>query len=155
MTKSLIAAAIIGLTSTTAIAQQAPFRPSHDQVVAELRQAQRLGQVSIGESDSNWKLEDVAEATTTTRAQVVAELRDAQRDGSVSLGESDSNVQITDLRSEISITRAQVVAELREAQRLGLVSFGEGDVPVATAEQERLIADAGRRVAEQYAVASR
>lgn len=45
-------------------------------------------------------------------------------------------------------SRAQVIAELREAQRLGLLNVGEGDAPVATPEQERLIADAGRRAAE-------
>jgi hypothetical protein len=49
-------------------------------------------------------------------------------------------------------TRAQVKAELREAIRLGLVMVGEGEMPQATAEQERLIALAGRRaIAEQVA----
>jgi hypothetical protein len=33
---------------------------------------------------------------------------------------------------------------MREAQRLGLLNFGEGDAPVASPEQEKLIADAGR-----------
>lgn len=45
-----------------------------------------------------------------------------------------------------STTRAEVLAELREAQRLGLVNAGgEGDIPVATLEQQRLIAEAGLR----------
>lgn len=52
-----------------------------------------------------------------------------------------------------SVTRAQVQAELREATRLGLVSIGEGDAPIASAEQEQLIAQAGQRAAVQYAQA--
>lgn len=44
-------------------------------------------------------------------------------------------------------SRAQVKAELAEARRLGLVVYGELDVPIATPEQERQIADAGRRAA--------
>ena len=55
-----------------------------------------------------------------------------------------------------SNTRARVVAELREAQRLGLVNAGgEGNIPVATAEQERLIALAGARAAGQPTMATR
>jgi hypothetical protein len=50
-----------------------------------------------------------------------------------------------------TVTREQVKAELREATRLGLVSMGEGDVPIATAEQERLIAKAGQEAAQQFA----
>jgi hypothetical protein len=50
-----------------------------------------------------------------------------------------------------TVTRAVVLAELREAQRLGLVSIGEGNMPIATAEQERLIAKAGRDAAKQFA----
>ena len=50
-----------------------------------------------------------------------------------------------------TVTREQVQAELREATRLGLVSMGEGDAPIATAEQERLIAKAGRDAAQQFA----
>jgi hypothetical protein len=50
-----------------------------------------------------------------------------------------------------TVTRAQVKAELREATRLGLVTVGEGDIPVATAEQERLIAKAGHDAAGQFA----
>jgi len=51
--------------------------------------------------------------------------------------------------SDAPVSRAQVVAELREAQRLGLIPEGEGDVPSATPEQAQMIADAGRRAAEQ------
>lgn len=46
-------------------------------------------------------------------------------------------------------SRAEVKAELAEARRLGLVVYGERDVPIATPEQERLIAEAGRRAANE------
>jgi len=51
-------------------------------------------------------------------------------------------------------TRAQVKAELAEARRLGLVVYGEVGVAISTPEQEKLIADAGRRAVEPQ-VASR
>jgi hypothetical protein len=50
-----------------------------------------------------------------------------------------------------STSRAQVVAEMREATRRGLIPAGEGDIPVATAEQEQLIAAARRDVEAQLA----
>lgn len=46
-------------------------------------------------------------------------------------------------------TRAQVKAELAEARRLGLIAYGELGDAVSTPQQERLIAEAGRRAAEQ------
>jgi Domain of unknown function (DUF4148) len=46
-------------------------------------------------------------------------------------------------------TRAQVLAETAEARRLGLIVYGEADIPVATPEQEKLIAEAGKRAARQ------
>jgi hypothetical protein len=48
-------------------------------------------------------------------------------------------------------SRAEVVAELREAQKLGLISVGESDAPIATSEQEALIAKAGHDAGEQFA----
>ena len=45
--------------------------------------------------------------------------------------------------------RARVVAELREAQRLGLITVGDEDIPQPTAEQNRMIAEAGNRAAEE------
>lgn len=47
------------------------------QVVAELREAQRLGQISIGEEP--WRFVSPPAAPLNTRARVVAELREAQR----------------------------------------------------------------------------
>jgi hypothetical protein len=50
-------------------------------------------------------------------------------------------------------TRAQVKAELAEARRLGLISYGEVNDKIATPEQEKLIADAGLRAAQQQVAA--
>jgi hypothetical protein len=50
-------------------------------------------------------------------------------------------------------SRAEVIAEVVEAQRLGLLTVGEEDIKVATPEQERMIAEAGRRAAEQVRLA--
>lgn len=53
-------------------------------------------------------------------------------------------------------SRAQVVAEMREAQRLGVMpSVGEGGHTFTSAEQEELIADAGKRAAEETQLASK
>jgi hypothetical protein len=52
-------------------------------------------------------------------------------------------------------SRAEVIAETLEAIRLGLVMKSEGEVPVATPEQEKLIAEAGRRAAEASRLASK
>ncbi len=43
-------------------------------------------------------------------------------------------------------TRAEVKAELAEARKLGLIAYGEVNDKIATPEEEKLIADAGRRV---------
>lgn len=56
---------------------------------------------------------------------------------------------------EAPVSRAHVVAELREAQRLNLIPNGEQDVPEVSAEQARLIAQAGERADAKAAVASK
>jgi hypothetical protein len=86
-------------------------------------------------------------SSTITREQVRQEMLDAYARGDRDYGERGYVVAET----QPSRSRAEVVAELREATRLGLVSVGEGDVPVATAEQEQLIAKAGHDAAEQFA----
>ena len=50
------------------------------------------------------------------------------------------------------LMRAKIQAEAAEANRLGLLSFAEGDPPLATAEQEQLIAAAGRRAVANVSV---
>jgi hypothetical protein len=56
---------------------------------------------------------------------------------------------------EAPVSRARVVAELREAQRLGLIPNGEQSIPEMSAEQARLIAEAGDRADANAAVASK
>jgi len=87
-------------------------------------------------------------SSTITREQVKQEMRDAYARGDRDYGERGYVVAES---PSLSPSRAEVQAELREATRLGLVSIGEGDVPVATAEQERMIAKAGHDAAEQLA----
>jgi hypothetical protein len=50
--------------------------------------------------------------------------------------------------------RTRIQAEAAEANRLGLLSVGEGDPPIATAEQEKMISDAGRRAVDSLRVAA-
>jgi hypothetical protein len=87
-------------------------------------------------------------SSTITHEQVKQEMRDAYARGDRDMGEA-GYVVAQSLSSPRS--RAEVLAELREAQRLGLLSVGESDPPIATAEQERLIAIAGHDAAEQFA----
>jgi hypothetical protein len=90
-------------------------------------------------------------SSTVTREQVKQEMRDAYARGDRDMGEMG---YFTAQGPSTPRSRAEVVAELREAQRLGLLSVGEGDPPIATAEQERLIAKAGQDAAEQFAKSS-
>jgi len=85
--------------------------------------------------------------STVTREQVRQEMIDAYARGDRDFGERGYVVA----EAQPSRSRAEVQAELREATRLGLVSVGESDAPVATAEQEHLIAKAGHDAAEQFA----
>jgi len=85
--------------------------------------------------------------STVTREQVRQAMLDAYARGDRDFGERGYVVA----EAQPSRSRAEVQAELREATRLGLVSVGESDAPVATAEQENLIAKAGHDAAEQFA----
>ena len=58
------------------------------QVIAELRDAQRFGQMIVGERDVPSDPRHQV-AVTKTRAQVLAELREAQRLGLMNFGEGD------------------------------------------------------------------
>ena len=96
--------------------------------------------------------EETPSLTAKTRAQVNAELAEARRLGQIVYGEVD--VPSVESPMVATKTRAQVNAELAEARRLGLVVYGEADSPIATPEQERMIAEAGRR-AVAHEVASK
>ena len=87
-------------------------------------------------------------SSTVTSEQVKQEMRDAYARGDRDMGEAGYFVA---QGPSTTRSRAEVLAELREATRLGLISVGESDAPVATAEQERLIAKAGHDAAEQFA----
>jgi hypothetical protein len=70
----------------------------------------------------------------------------------VVLAEGPLDYPVEQAQSMSPKSRAQIRAELAEAQRLGLLSSGEQDTPVATPEQERLIAESGLRArADQVA----
>jgi len=82
-----------------------------------------------------------------SRAQVQADLAEARRHHLVVYGEADTPQDEAVL---VAVkTRAQVQAELAEARRLGLIVYGEADIPSTTPEQERMIAEAGRRAVAQ------
>lgn len=87
-----------------------------------------------------------------TRAAVIGEVPDAQRQGRLDFAENEWPASVT---SSPGKSRAEVVAEMEEAQRLGLLMVGDGDVKVATAEQERQIAEAGRRAAGSIQLAGK
>lgn len=92
-------------------------------VIAELREAQRLGLISSGEGDF-------------PSARV-----------------SHQSADSVALRGDASVVRARIRAETIEAAKLGLLNFGNGNPPIATAEQEQLIAAAGELAAEEARVA--
>ncbi len=112
-------------------------------------------------------------ASTRTRAEVLAELHQAIRSGEVSdfphlyadkqaLAEERSQAGVAAQAADVDpdgtvvvwgdsrLMRAKIQAEAAEANRLGLVSVGEGNPPTATAEQELLIAAAGRRAISSF-----
>jgi hypothetical protein len=109
------------------------------EVIAELQEAIRSGKMY----DQLFTYED-GRALAAARALAASE---AQASGqSASASSPDVVVVWGDARS----LRTRIQAEAAEANRLGLLAFGEGDPPVATAEQEELIAAAGRRAIESY-----
>lgn len=64
---------------------------SRAQVISELREAQRLGLMIVGERDVPSDPRHQV-AATKSRAQVIAELREAQRLGLLNVGEGDAPV---------------------------------------------------------------
>jgi hypothetical protein len=86
---------------------------TRSEVIAELREAQRLGMISSGEGDFP------------------------------SVKVSQQPADSATLQGDARTMRAKIHAETIEAANLGLLSFGNGNPPVATAEQEKLIAAAG------------
>jgi hypothetical protein len=97
--------------------------------------------------------EEPAFVSTKTRAEVAADVIEARRLGLM----TNNDIEIV-IVAEPRVARkssAQIRAEFDEAQRLGLLTpAGERDTPIATPDQERQIAEAGRRT-ERNAVAAR
>lgn len=94
-------------------APEVPSVTSRTQVAFELRQAQRLGLISIGEADSD--LGALQLASNKTRAQVIAELREAQRLGLVNVG-GEGDAPTANAAQERQIVEAGVRA--REQSRV-------------------------------------
>jgi len=113
---------------------------TREQVIADLVEAQRTGNIATG-LDGNKKLNELdpvryaqaalPAAASTTRDQVRAELIEAQRTGDVATG-LDGNKKLNELeparyasqQTTQGKTRAQVRAELIEAQRTGDITIG-------------------------------
>jgi len=104
--------------------------------------------------------------STKSRAEVVAELREAQRLGYMSTVETpfptyragdaipgEAFIVWGDRDTREALLRVKIRAETRMAAKFGLLSFGEGDPPIATAEQESLIAAAGKEAVERARMA--
>jgi hypothetical protein len=109
------------------------------EVVAELREAIRTGQMD--DSPSLY-----AERQALAESNRLAAAGEASAGASSVAFDGDAVVVWGDAR----LVRAKIQAEAAEANRLGLLSFGEGDPPIATAEQEELIAAAGRRAVSNF-----
>jgi hypothetical protein len=109
------------------------------EVIAELQEAIRSGKMY----DQLFTYED-RRALDEARALAASE---AQASGQSAFAPSSEGVVVW---GDARLLRTRIQAEAAEANRLGLLAFGEGDPPVATAEQEELIAAAGRRAIEGY-----
>jgi hypothetical protein len=114
------------------------------QVVAELQQAIRLGLMVEGAHD--FPAVSPAQDRMIARAGGQA----AGDDQAIARDADDVVVVWGDPRA----MRTRIQAEAAEANRLGLLSVGEGDPPIATAEQEKMISDAGRRAVDSLRVAA-
>lgn len=89
-------------------AERAETPTTRAQVVDELRQAQRLGQIFVGD---DFKFVTPTAASSKTRAQVVAELHEAKRLGLLpSVGESNSPVATAEQERQITLAGLRAIA---------------------------------------------
>lgn len=162
MKKNVYAAAIALAITTLAAGQvlaadNAVQGKTRDQVRAELAEAQRTGDIVVGNSGDELgvgrKLNEVvpasypakAVAQSKTREQVKAELAEAQRAGDIAVGSSGDELGTGRKPNEVfpvnytaakadpqGKTRAQVKAELAQAQRNGDVVVGNGGDELGT-----------------------
>ena len=122
-----------------AVMGQAVSTKTRAEVAAELRDAIHLGRMYDFPnlySDKQARAEEIRQASVaaTTASQPA--------------GTEAGDVVI--VWGDARLVRVKIQAEAAEANRLGLLAFGEGDPPVATAEQEQLIAAAGRRAISNF-----
>lgn len=133
ITLSALTLALATLAAGQAFAADAPSSKTRGQVLAELVQAQRSGDI-MAQGNSGKNLNELfpeqypAKVVTPgyTRAQVLAELAEAQRTGDI-LSMDDSGKKLNELYPDQypakaaaqGYTRAQVLAELTQAQRSG------------------------------------
>src|SRR5262245_38962085 len=114
-----------------------------------------LGFASAVSAEGPVNYPDLPEVPSTlTRAQVTADVLAARSQGLFVNGDAEMPIKSVEVAS--TKTRAQVVAEMRAAQALGLmIPAGEAAAPIATVEQEKLIAEAGLQARDQHQVATR
>lgn len=133
-TLSSITLTLAALVAGNAMAADASASNTRDQVVAELVQAQRTGDI-LAQGNSGKLLNELfpsqypakAAAPGKTREQVVAELEEAQRTGDIQAIGGNSSKKLNALNpsqyparaSTAGYTRAQVVAKLEQSQRSG------------------------------------
>lgn len=132
-TLSTLTLALAALAASNTFAADATAPKTRDQVLAELVDAQRTGDL-VAFGNSGKKLNELnpsqypAKAVVQghTRAKVLAELAEAQRTGEI-LAQGNSDKKLNELYPDQypakaaaqGVTRAQVLAELAEAQRSG------------------------------------
>jgi hypothetical protein len=130
-TIALVLATLGSTASFAADTANAPEGKTRAQVLAELQEAQRTGDIVDGRTDK--KLNELypslypakAVVQGPTREQVLAELAEAKRTGDIVDGRTDK--KLNELFPELyptkavaqAVTRAQVLAELEEAKRNG------------------------------------
>lgn len=124
---SLLAAGFMGATSASAdgpyLYPYHGFAPesaetsktTRAEVVADLREAQRLGLISTGEA--GFRFAEPAAANAKPRIQVVAELREAQRLGLVSIGEGDVPISTAEQERLIAVAGLRAVEFSTMAKR--------------------------------------
>ena len=125
-----------------AVMGQAVSTKTRAEVVAELRDAIRLGRMYDFPSlysDKQVREQEIRQASV---AATTADQPAGNEAGDVVIVWGDAR-----------LARVKIQAEAAEANRLGLLAFGEGDPPIATAAQEEMITAAGRRAVSQVQVA--
>ena len=144
----IFALTLVTAGSGSAFADGGPYPPddlfavgaipskSRAEVTAETAAASRLGLLNFGEAGPR--------QATPAEERIIAE---AGRQAVLAEGGTYSPDNTFVAEPIPSKSRAEVRAETAAAFRLGLLNFGEAGPREATAEEERIIAEAGRQAA--------